>query len=63
MMRELAKFGGERFDGYRRSRLTQAAATRVTITGEVRRKELLRHYRDSDVLVLPSILPEGSAYP
>ena len=63
MVRELAKFGGARFDGYIRSRLTPAAAKRVTITGEVPRKELLRHYRDSDLLVLPSILPEGFGVP
>jgi glycosyltransferase involved in cell wall biosynthesis len=63
MVRELAKFGGAPFDGYIRSRLTPAAAQRVTITGEVPRKELLRHYRDSDLLVLPSILPEGFGVP
>ena len=63
MVRELAKFGGARFDGYLRSGLTPAAAKRVTITGEVPRKELLRHYRDSDLLVLPSILPEGFGIP
>ena len=63
MVRELAKFGGARFDGYLRGRLTPAAAKRVTITGEVPRKELLRHYRDSDLLVLPSILPEGFGIP
>ena len=63
MVRELAKFGGARFDRYLRSRLTPAAAKRVTITGEVPRRELLHHYRDSDLLVLPSILPEGFGIP
>jgi glycosyltransferase involved in cell wall biosynthesis len=63
MVRELAKFGGARFDRYLRSCLTPAAAKRVTITGEVSRKELLHHYRDSDLLVLPSILPEGFGIP
>ena len=63
MVMELTKFGGARFDGYLRSRLTPAAATRVTITGEISRKELLRYYRDSDLLVLPSILPEGFGIP
>jgi glycosyltransferase involved in cell wall biosynthesis len=63
MVRELARFGGAPFDGYLRSRLTPAAAKRVTITGEIPREELLRHYRDSDLLVLPSILPEGFGIP
>jgi glycosyltransferase involved in cell wall biosynthesis len=63
MVRELARFGGAPFEGYLRSRLTPAAAKRVTITGEVPRRELLRHYRDSDLLVLPSILPEGFGIP
>jgi glycosyltransferase involved in cell wall biosynthesis len=63
MVRELARFRGAPFAGYVRSRLTPAAAKRVTITGEVRRTELLRHYRDSDLLVLPSIYPEGFGIP
>ena len=63
MVRELARFGGAPFEGYLRSRLTPAAAKRVTITGEVPRKELLGLYRDSDLLVLPSILPEGFGIP
>jgi glycosyltransferase involved in cell wall biosynthesis len=63
MVRELARFGGARFEGYLRSRLTPAATKRVTITGEVPRNELIRHYRDSDLLVLPSILPEGFGIP
>ena len=63
MVRDLARFGGASFEGYLRSRLTSAAARRVTITGEVPRKALLRYYRDSDLLVLPSILPEGFGIP
>jgi glycosyltransferase involved in cell wall biosynthesis len=63
MVRELSRFGGAPLEGYLRSQLTPAAAKRVTITGEVPRKELLRHYRDSDLLVLPSILPEGFGIP
>jgi glycosyltransferase involved in cell wall biosynthesis len=63
MVRELAKFGGVPFERYLRSRLTPAAAKRVIITGEVPRAELLRRYRDSDLLVLPSILPEGFGIP
>jgi glycosyltransferase involved in cell wall biosynthesis len=63
MVKELAKFGGDSFDNYLRSRLTPAAAERVTITGEVPRTELLRHYRDSDLFVLPSIYPEGFGVP
>jgi glycosyltransferase involved in cell wall biosynthesis len=63
MVRELAQFGGAPFEGYIRSRLTPAAAERVTITGEVPRTELLRRYHDSDLLVLPSIYPEGFGIP
>jgi glycosyltransferase involved in cell wall biosynthesis len=63
MVRELASFAGASFEGYLRRRLTPAAAKRVTITGEVSRKELLRHYRNADLLVLPSILPEGFGMP
>jgi glycosyltransferase involved in cell wall biosynthesis len=63
MVTDLEKFAGAPFDKYLRSRLTPAAAKRVTITGEVPRVELLRHYRDSDLLVLPSILPEGFGVP
>ena len=43
--------------------MTPAAAKRVTITGEIPRKELLACYRDADLLVLPSILPEGFGMP
>jgi glycosyltransferase involved in cell wall biosynthesis len=63
MVRELARFGGASFEGYIRSRLTPAAAKRVIITGEIPRTELLRRYRDSDLLVLPSIYPEGFGIP
>jgi glycosyltransferase involved in cell wall biosynthesis len=64
MVRELsAKFGGMRYEEYLRSHLTPTAAERVTITGAVPRAELLRCYRDSDLLVLPSILPEGFGVP
>jgi glycosyltransferase involved in cell wall biosynthesis len=63
MVRDLARFGGASFEGYLRRRLTPAAARRVTITGEVPRRELLCYYRGSDLLVLPSILPEGFGIP
>src|SRR5262249_22750783 len=60
MVKELeARFGGRSFEKYLRSHLTPAATKRVTITGEIARTELLAWYRDSDLLVLPSILPEG----
>ena len=64
MVKELeAKFGGASFEKCLRSHLTPAAAKRVTITGEISRTELLARYRDSDLLVLPSILPEGFGIP
>jgi glycosyltransferase involved in cell wall biosynthesis len=64
MVKELeATFGGASFENYLRGRLTPAAAKRVTITGEISRTELLARYRDSDLLVLPSILPEGFGIP
>jgi glycosyltransferase involved in cell wall biosynthesis len=64
MVKELeAKFWGASFEEYLRSHLTPIAAKRVTITGEVSRRELLARYRDSDLLVLPSILPEGFGIP
>jgi glycosyltransferase involved in cell wall biosynthesis len=64
MVRELsAKFGGMAYEKYLRNHLTPAAAERVTITGAVSRTELLCRYRDSDLLVLPSILPEGFGIP
>jgi len=64
MVKELeATFGGASFENYLRGRLTPAAAKRVTITGEIPRTELLARYRHSDLLVLPSILPEGFGIP
>ena len=59
MVKELAKFQGAPFERYLRGRLTPAAAKRVTITGAVPRTEVLGRYRDFDLLVLPSIYPEG----
>jgi glycosyltransferase involved in cell wall biosynthesis len=63
MVRELAKFQGAPIERYLRSRLTPAAAKRVTITGAVLRTELLGRYRDFDLSVLPSIYPEGFGTP
>jgi glycosyltransferase involved in cell wall biosynthesis len=64
IVRELsAKFGGAPYEKYLRSHLSPAAAERVTITGAIPRPELLCRYRDSDLLVLPSILPEGFGMP
>jgi glycosyltransferase involved in cell wall biosynthesis len=63
MVRELAKFAGAPFEGYLRSHLSPAAARRVTFIGEVPRTDLLRRYRDFDLLVLPSIYPEGFGIP
>jgi glycosyltransferase involved in cell wall biosynthesis len=63
IVRELAKFGGTSYEEYLRGLLTSTAARRVKILGEVPRPELLRHYRESDLLVLPSIYPEGFGVP
>ena len=63
IVRELVKFQGAPFERYLRGRLTPAAAKRVTITGAVPRTELLGRYRDFDLLVLPSIYPEGFGIP
>jgi glycosyltransferase involved in cell wall biosynthesis len=63
MVKGLARFGGTSFDQYLRSLLAPAASERVRLTGEISRTELLGHYRDSDLFVLPSIYPEGFGVP
>ena len=64
LVKELeARFAVAPFEKYLRRQLTPTAAERVTITGEIPRKELLARYRDADLLVLPSILPEGFGMP
>lgn len=46
-----------------RDRITPGARAHVEITGVISRDELVRMYQSSDVLVLPSIYPEGFGIP
>ena len=43
--------------------MTEEARRRIEITGVISREELVRMYHSADVLVLPSIYPEGFGIP
>ena len=62
-VRDLARFAGSPYVDHLRARQSPNAAARTTIAGEVSREELLRHYRQADLLVLPSVYQEGFGIP
>jgi len=64
IIRNLAVFyNGRPFIEQLRERIVPEAAARVEITGQLTRDDLIRMYRSADVLILPSIYPEGFGIP
>jgi glycosyltransferase involved in cell wall biosynthesis len=59
----LAFYGHEPYVDQLRQRMTPEARPRVDITKGISREDLIRMYQSADVLVLPSIYPEGFGIP
>ena len=64
MIRDLRAFyTREPYVDLLRRLMTEEARRRIEITGVISREELIRMYHSADVLVLPSIYPEGFGIP
>jgi glycosyltransferase involved in cell wall biosynthesis len=64
IMQDLIVFyGSQPFNDQLRQRMSPQAAARSEITGPIPREDLVRMFQSADVLVLPSIYPEGFGIP
>ena len=64
IVKDLAQFyDGRDYVEHLRQRLSPAAAQQVEITGAIPRADLVRHFKECDVYLMPSIYPEGFGIP
>ena len=63
IVRDLARFYDRPYVDQLRERMTPATAARIEIFGGVSRADLIDHFKQAGVLVLPSIYPEGFGIP
>lgn len=62
-VQDLAKWYGRPYVPQLEGLMSELGRRQIEITGEVSRSRLIDHYRDADLLVLPSIYAEGFGIP